>query len=767
MGMEGYLMKLLSQDVIYNFDLEGVHSAIEKFSLPEYSDEVYDKLKTALEIDEEGYNVYLIDDFSKIKLENIKEYIQEILKSKDKPRDICYVIKEDENKPFSICVSNSLGIKLKNSIEEIQDKYYKISYDFYNDSISKDKEEITEKIQQKRSDLVTDLMDNAGELGFQIRSTNKGFTFIPIKNGEIMTEKEYDALETEEKQKILSKVAELKAKSVKILESLKEIEIVEIKKLKDIMDNYLKAETQEIKSKCQEIFYKDAEALNFICEICEEIEEDICKNYSMVYEDDEEKINEIVSRYDINILVDNSNKTYPEVIYEEDPNVINLIGSIDYKSQNGTYVTDLSLIKAGSILKANEGCLIVRASNLLSNPTAYYNIKKILLNGKINFNYNKGYLDLLSLSGLDPEPINIKEKVIILGDFETYDILYNYDEDFKKIFKIKAQYNPVIAINESSKLALADNISNICNKKGIKSLDKKAIKEVAKFLSRKAENKNKLFIDNEELSKILTLSNNKVNSEGRDIITEKDIMDIVCKEEIIEKEIREYYEENKILLDVKEEKVGQVNGLSVLDGGHFCFGKPMRITCSCYRGEGEILDVQKMSNLSGNIHSKAVNILKGLIGELFGKYNKLPVNFHISFEQTYGKIEGDSASVAELIAIISSLSTLPVKQNIAVTGSINQFGQVQPIGGVNEKIEGFFKVCKCIDTIEEKGVLIPFSNINNIVLSSYVEEAIEQGKFHIYTMKDIKDAVEILIGDYDEVINLAKKEIKKYGKKYL
>ena len=758
-------MELSSHDIIYNFEFENSNLRVERFSLPEYVEDVYDRIRTAIDIDEEGYNVYLIDDFSKAKLEDLKEYINEILKTRNKPKDICYVIKEDANIPYALYVANGKGNYLKETITELQESYYKIIYNFYNGSICKEKEEIVEKIQEKRSDLVTNLMNNAHNCGFEIRSTNKGFTFIPVKDGEIMTEKEYDSLNSEQKEEILKNVSDLKDESTKILEALKDIELKEVEKVKGVFGEYLSTETTSLKEKYKADFLDDEEIIQFLDEMCEEIEEDVVDIYSMTYEDDEEKINEIIVRYDINVLVDNSSLPCPQVIYEENPNVINLLGSIDYKNQNGTYVTDMSLIKSGSVLQANEGCLIIRANPLLTNPTAYHNLKKAIISGKVDFNYNKGYTELVSLSTLDPEPIKIKEKIIIIGDYETYDLLYNYDEDFKKIFKIKAQYNPVVSLNETTSAALVNNIMNICKKSNLKPIDKTAIKEVAKFLSRKAENKNKILIDNEEISKILMVSNNSVVRNKRDSITGKDIIEAVYKEDIIEKNIREYYEENKILLDVSNEKIGQVNGLSVIDAGYFSFGKPIRITCSCYKGEGEIIDVQKQSDLSGNIHSKAVNILKGLMSELFGKYSKLPVNFHLSFEQIYGKIEGDSASVAELIAMISSMSNVPIKQNIAVTGSINQFGEVQPIGGVNEKIEGFFKVCRGMDGIENKGVLIPDSNKSDLVLNEQVEEAIRDGKFHIYTMKNIKDAVEVLMGDYTDVNNSIKKELKKYGRK--
>jgi len=375
----------------------------------------------------------------------------------------------------------------------------------------------------------------------------------------------------------------------------------------------------------------------------------------------------------------------------------------------------------------------------------------------------------LSLSGLKPEPIEFKEKVILIGDFETYDILYNYDEDFKKIFKIRAEYNPIIEVDESTKTKFVEGILRITKKNNLKAFTNDAIKEIAKYLSRKAESKNKIYFNDYELNKLLMLSNNKVIEEKRDSVEGKDIIEVAYNEEQIEKEIMENYKDKKILINVNGASVGQINGLSVIDIGYIRFGKPLRITCNCYKGDGAIFDAHKESNMSGNIHSKSINILRGYINRLTGGYTRLPVDFHLSFEQLYGMLDGDSASVAEVICMISALSKIPIKQNVAVTGSINQFGEVQPIGGVNEKIEGFFKTCKLIDNIDGKGVIIPDSNKDDLILNDEVEKAIESGRFHIYTMATVEDAMELLMGDENinlqEIMNAIDRELKKYTKK--
>ena len=446
-----------------------------------------------------------------------------------------------------------------------------------------------------------------------------------------------------------------------------------------------------------------------------------------------------------------------------------MLGNIEYENHNGVYTTDIEFISGGSMLKANEGCLIIKINNLLSNPSAYYNLKKVLLTEEVDIASSKNYYEFLSLGTLKPEPIPIKEKVILIGDYETYDLLYNYDEDFRKIFTIRAECNPLQVIDNDLKDSLIFEINKICSENNFKYLTTGAVRQVAKILSRKAQSRGKIYYDKYEINKLLALSNNKVQEENKEEICEEDIIQIAYKKEIIEKEILNSYTEKKMLIDVKDTKIGQVNGLSVIDTGYFNFGKPIKITCCCYKGEGNIVDVQKDSNLSGSIHSKSINILKGYISTINGGFTKLPVDFHLSFEQIYGKIDGDSASVAEIICMLSSLSKIPIKQSIAVTGSINQFGDVQPIGGVNEKIEGFFGVCKAVDTIKGKGVLIPLSNSEDLVLNEEVEKEITNGNFHIYTMTSIEDAIEVLMGDentsFQTVMIAINKELKKYSNK--
>ncbi|WP_446899310.1 AAA family ATPase [Clostridium sp. LBM24168] len=756
--------ELKPEEVIYDFNIKNVDLESRIDDNIQYND-VYRKIKEAFEIDREGYNLYIVDDFSKDKLENVRDFIYKNIEGKE-VHDICYVICDDIKSPRALFLKSGYGKKLEYMVKEIKTLYFKITFEFYNGA-NEEKEFIIESINSNKNNLIGELLNEAKKNNFTLKPTEDGFIFIPIKeNGNVMNEEEYNLLSLNEKQNIINKVGTLKNNSQEILDKLKDMETTEIEKIKLIMDNYYNNKTSDIKKEYLEMFQGNEAALKFLNNMCSSIEKNIREIYSINYEDDEKEIKKIIFKYSVNVLVDNDGREKPPVIYEEDPSIINLIGNIEYENKDGNYVTDVSLIKPGSLLKANGGCLILRMSSLLNNQNSYYYLKKSLLSGQVKLNYKKGYLEILSLNGLNPEPIDLDEKVILVGDYNTYDLLYSYDSDFKKIFKIKAEYKLLLDINDDVKKSFLKKIIHLCRNKNFKPVTDEGLREIAKFLSRKAENRNKLFVDDYDLEKMLVLADNSSREGGRDYIEVKDIENAAYSREFLEQQISEGYRQNQIFIDINDKKIGQVNALSILNTGYFTFGKPIKLTCSCVSGNGDIFDVQRESNLSGKIHNKAINTIKGYINNLIGGYSKLPVNFHISFEQLYGSIDGDSASVAEVISIISSISRIGIRQNIAVTGSINQFGEVQPVGGVNEKIEGFFNICSIVGNTKGKGVLIPESNIISLALKNEVEEEINRGNFHIYSMRTVKDAVEILMGEdnleYEDIIDLINKECKKY-----
>ncbi|MDU4937109.1 MAG: AAA family ATPase [Clostridium sp.] len=758
--------ELTPNEVLFNVDLnEGDDNKIRLKDIPEITS-AYEKIKRAISIDEEGYNLYIIDSFSKDKLENLTKFIENLYKSAEAPKDICYATINDPKRPEPIFLTNGKGAKLKETIENIKNSYYEVAMEFYNTSSESEKDSIIDDVHSKRTTYIGELMEMAKIDGFDVKATNGGFAFIPLKEGEAMTEKEYDELSEENKDSIVLKASNLKKKAEVVLEKLKDIELTSMKRLKGIYAEFMDIEMEDEKEDCLLNFIDDDDAYEYLEKVFYSIEKELVDCYTMNVEDDESDINEVLDKYDISVLVDNTNNKNPRVIYEEDPNVTNLFGNIEYENHNGLYSTDLSLINPGSMLQANEGCIIIRLNQLAMNNYSYYYLKKTLMSGKVSIDSSRGYLDIISINGVKPKAVPVNVKVILIGDYESYDILYNADEDFKSLFPIRVEFSNYVKNQPIKGKVLKDYILDRGKKHYINKVSDDAIKEIIKYLSRVAECRGKICIEDKNIDRLLILANNIVELDGREIISDKDIRDVAYEKSLIEDEILEMYEDSKIILTLSGEKVGAINGLAVLSSGYFTFGKPMRLTCVACKGEGKILDIQKESNMSGSIHEKSINILSGLLSNLIIPYEKLPVDFHLSFEQTYGQIDGDSASVAEILCILSSLSKVGIKQNIAVTGSINQFGEVQAIGGVNEKIEGFYKVCKLLDDTKDKGVLIPITNSEDLVLNKEVEEAIEKGEFHIYTMENLQDAIEVMMLDnktsYKDLFKIIEKEVEKY-----
>lgn len=729
----------------------------------------FDKIKKALNIKKDGFNIYYVDSFSKEKVEVLAEQISEIYKEKEAPKDICYITNKDSTSPKIIFLKNGKGVLLKDLLEEVKKKYLYDINEFYSSSSIEEKESIIENINEERNNYITKLMQMAKVENFDVKSTSGGFIFIPLKDGgNEMTQEEYDNLEEDTQEVIEKQASKLKIQAEEILEKLKDIENLSIEKLKIIYRDYLKGTMEQYKDDLLLEFLTEDDVYRYLIEMFDCIDDEIVDCYTINLEEDEGKIKEILDKYQVNVIVDNLNIEHPRVIYEDDPSLANLLGNIEYRNHNGEYITDMSLITAGSLVKANEGCLIVRLTSLINsgNGISYYYLKKALMHGRVDYNYSKSYLEMLAIAGLKPAPIPIDVKVILIGDYESFEVLYDKDEDFKRIFPIRIEVERRLHYEEEAQNYIISNIRRKIENDRLLEINNEGIKEIIKFLTRISGSRNKISIDDYYINRVLYLADNNAKMKKKTSIDKEDILEVAYEDEEILKEVMDSYKYRKILITTSGEKIGIVNGLAVVGTEFYSFGKPMRITCIALQGSGNIIDIHKECNMSGSIHEKSISILRGILSALITPYEKLPVDFQLSFEQTYGMIDGDSASVAEIVCILSALSKRPIRQNIAVTGSINQFGEVQPIGGVNEKIEGFHRVCSILDTVDGKGVLIPSSNKNELILKCDVEDDIKNNKFHIYSMDTLEDALRVLIFNEEDTMKSFLKEIEDEISKY-
>ena len=570
-----------------------------------------------------------------------------------------------------------------------------------------------------------------------------------------MTAEELDELSEEEIENLIELSNELSHKAFDYVKRVKEVEKrlkEEIAKLKE--NNILKVLSGHFDSMIEK--YKDN---NCIYKYLNDMKADIVKNYEMfIVKEDKKYLENIfvigdrredfMKRYEVNLFIDNNEKSGGPVIREMNPNYYNLFGKIEYVNELGGLKTDHTKIRPGSLHEANGGYIIIQAKDILKSSQAWEGLKRAIITEKIKVENITG-LNIISET-LQPEPIPLDVKVIIIGDYYIYQLLYNYDDDFKKLFKIRADFDIEMDRNEENIKKIGSFVAYQCNEEGLKPFDKTALAIIIEQSSRVAEHQGKLTARFNELVEILYESDAWATKRNKNIISKSDVETAIFKKSYrnntYEEKLIELIKEGVILIDTEGEKIGEINGLSVIDSGQYIFGRPSKITVNTYAGKEGIINIEREVEQSGNIYDKGVLILNGYLGEKYAKNIPLSLTASIAFEQSYSGIDGDSASSTELYALLSSLSDRPIKQSIAVTGSVNQKGIVQPIGGVNEKIEGFYKVCKLNGLTGREGVIIPYMNIENLMLDDEIIDAVKKGKFNIYAVKTIDEGMEILTG---------------------
>jgi lon-related putative ATP-dependent protease len=455
-------------------------------------------------------------------------------------------------------------------------------------------------------------------------------------------------------------------------------------------------------------------------------------------------------KYEVNVVIDNSQTTGAPVVMETNPTYHNLLGRTEKEAQFGALTTDFTMIRAGSIHKANGGYLIVPVEDLLRNPFSYDGLKRDLKESQMSIEEPEERYGFLSVKTLKPKPIPLDAKVILIGDPNIYQMMFSLDPDFRELFKIKAEFDTTMPRSDEKVKQYAAFVCGLCEREGLKHLNAEGLAKIVEYSSRIVEDQFKLSTQFSSIADVIRESNYYATEDGSEFITgdhiKKAIEEKIYRSKLIQEKIQEMIRRGFFLIDTKAQTVGQVNGLSVMGMGDFAFGTPSRVTVSIGLGREGVIDIERESKMGGPIHTKGVLILSGYINDKYARDKPLGLSARLVFEQNYEGVEGDSASSTELYSILSSLSGLPIKQNIAVTGSVNQKGEVQAIGGVNEKIEGFFEVCKAKGLTGDQAVMIPESNIQNLMLKEEVVDAVREGKFNIYSVKTIDEGIEVLTG---------------------
>ena len=716
-------------------------------------------LEFGIQVDVKGYNIYIEGPSGVGKTMYTKNYLNKISSKKKVPNDWCYIYNFDTpNEPIAVSLPAGQGKEFKDAMDGFIKEIKKdIKKTFNADDFEKEKALIKQEFEEKRTALLNKLNEDALKYNFQVRTSQNGIYMMPVVDGKIIEEEEFENLDDALKQEYEDKSTIVQEQIMNVIGQIKEIERASDKRISEWQSNIalltVNVHINYLKSK-----YKRNKKIN---KFLNDVKQDVLKNVSYFLEEDKREQNQQPMNpamkkpdpslnYRVNLFVDNSHREGAPVIMDSNYSYNNIFGFLEYENYYGSLKTDHTMLKPGLLHQANGGYIIFQAKDLLANGACYEALKKALRVKEIGIeNANEQRASMVMIS-LKPEPIPLNLKVILIGNSSIYQTLLTMDTDFRKLFKIKVEFEDDAPINKENLNKLACIVHGFCEHEELPHLDKKAMARLIEYASKLAGSHSKISTRFDDLIQIVGEAATWARMAKAKVITEK-FIEKALEEQIsrVKKYDAKYIEmiqNHSLLIDTTGFEVGTLNGLTVLTIGDYTFGKPAKITVNTYTGKSGVVNIEREVEISGPSHSKGVLILTGYLGEMFAQDIPLCLTASICFEQLYNGVDGDSASSTELYGLLSSLSGIPINQAIAVTGSVNQKGQIQPIGGVNEKIEGYFQICKMRGLTGEHGVMIPVQNVDNLQLSDEIIEAVKNKLFHIYAISTIEEGIEVLTG---------------------
>jgi len=715
-------------------------------------------LKFGLEIKERGFNVYVAGLPGTGRTTAVTNFLEETARTKPVPSDWCYVYNfRNPYEPKAIKLAPSRGKHLREGMATFITEAQRIlPKSFESEDYGARKAGTIKAVEEERQKLLGEIAKRAQEEGFMLRASPVGWLMIPVIKGKPVSDQEFRALDQKTREGIEKKREQLTEQFTSVMRQLRELEGKANEALQKLDHDVALFAIGPIVADLKEEYKDFPDAATYI----DDVQNDILDNLPKFIKGLEEAPQipfpvpwtrqAPVKKYEVNVIVDNSNVNGAPVVIESNPTYQNLFGRVEKEAQFGALVTDFTMIRGGSLHKANGGYLILPVEELLRNPFSYDSLKRALRNEHIVIEEAEERLGFMTTKSLKPEPIPLSVKVILIGDPYLYQQLYVLDMEFNQLFKVKADFDTTMDRTAENTQQYAAFVCTLCQKENLKHLDGSGLAKLIEHSSRLAEDQQKLSTRFAEVADIIREANFYATQENSDFVTgthvKRAVEEKVYRSKLIQEKIQEMIERGILLIDTEAENVGQVNGLSVIDMGDFAFGTPSRVTASAGLGREGVVDIEREAKMGGPIHTKGVLILSGYLNGKYAQDKPLSLSARLVFEQNYEGVEGDSASSTELYAILSALSELPIKQSLAVTGSVNQKGEIQAIGGVNEKIEGFFEVCKAKGFTGKQGVMIPESNVQNLMLKEEIVEAVKEGKFHVYSVKTVDEGIEILTG---------------------
>lgn len=714
-------------------------------------------MQFGIDIKQPGFNLFVLGEPGSGRHSAVRRMLESKAGGEPIPSDWCYVNNFSEpNMPRLLCLPSGRGAQLKRDMQQFVAELAKaIAAAFESDEYRIRIEAIQEEYKEKEETALRDLGQDSAGSGIALLRTPHGFIFAPIKGDETIGPEEFAKLPDEEKQRIGKLIEEYGERLHKLTLQFPRWRRAMQGRIKEASRDTLRLAAGHLIDELRERYADLQNVLEFLDQTMQdvvEVGEDLRESQKSEAELSESlaRGNNSLMRYQVNLLVDNSATRAAPIVFEDNPIFPNLVGRVDHVAHMGMLVSNFTFIKSGALHRANGGYLVLDAIKVLSQPYAWEGLKRALRSGQVRIESLGQVYGLLSTLPMEPEPMPLVVKVVLVGERLHYYLLKEYDPEFAELFKVAVDFEDEILRDAANTRLYARFVATLARAAGLRPLERNAVARVIEHSARLAGDSQKLSASSRQISDLLLEANHHAGLADRQTVACVDIETALQAHIRRAGRLRDASQEQilreNLLISVGGTQVGQVNGLAVIDLGDFSFAHPVRITASVRIGDGDIIDIERETELGGALHSKGVMILTAFLASRYAQRQPLSLTASLVFEQSYGPVEGDSASLAELCALLSALSGVPIKQSLALTGSVNQFGQVQPIGGVNEKIEGFFDICQARGLDGEHGVLIPATNVKHLMLRADVVAACATGKFSIYAVADVDQAIELLTG---------------------
>lgn len=723
-----------------------------------------DAIRFGIGINRHGYNLFALGPNGVGRRTTVNRFLTQRAAAEPTPDDWVYVYNfERPHKPHAHRLPPGRAIVFRDDMKKLAGELLSVlPATFADEEYQLQKRALEEELRGLQTEALDKLREDAQSRSIALIQTPGGFAFAPLKEGgEVISPDEFMRLDQESQKKIESEVGELQEALQRIMEQLPNLHREMQKRLKALNERVVEFAVAPLLEELRQK-YGDLESIS---QYLLAVQKDIVQNYEAFVQEEESDGRQLIgaimgiasaerksatTRYEVNVVIDNSGADGAPVIFLDQPRYQDLIGRVEHVAQMGALVTDFTLIKPGALHEANGGYLVIDAVKLLAEPFAWDGLKRALRKSEITIESLGQVYSMISTVSLEPEPIPLDVKVVLIGERMLYYLLSSHDPEFNELFKVSADFEDDIVRGPESAMAYARVIAEVSQNEKLLPFDRQAVARIVEHGSRLAGDAGKLSTHMQSVTDILREADYWAGEAGRDLVTRDDVQKALDAQEYRSRRVPERIQESilrgHILIDTDGLVVGQINGLSVYDMGSHSFGRPTRITARVRMGNGEVTDIEREVNMGGPIHSKGVLILSGFLGERYATEQPLSLMATLVFEQSYGDIDGDSASSAELYALLSALSGAPIDQSLAVTGSINQRGQIQSIGGVNEKIEGFFDLCRARGLTGKQGVIIPTANLENLVLRQDVVDAAREGRFHVYPVSSVDEGIALLTG---------------------